>query len=232
VIVPDGEMEQHGQALLGVLRSGTRVAEMTVRGSRAHVFFRLDEEEHLRRRTCGTAPLSTEHGSLSRDLALFRLLLCLPARVPVPLESMTARELDVLRQCPPGAVSVTDGSVERLAVPPLRVDLALVSARRLTAAAVAEAGRYASYAHATGLRVTGTHVDVFGQLRAEWYGHGVVHGSESGGCRVVALPRQMTDVRHTEAAWRFFEQVYRRLPLDDLEPFTVRRPTSQAPRPQ
>jgi hypothetical protein len=232
VIVSDGDMEQYGQALLGVLRSGTRVAEMAVRGSRAHVFFRLDEEEHLRRGTCGAAPLRTEDGSLSRDLALFRLLLCLPAGVPVSLESLTARERDVLRQCPPGSVSLTDGLVERLAVPPLRVDLALVSARRLTGLAVAEAGRYASYALATGLRVTGSHVDAFGQLRAEWYGHGVVHGPESGGCRIVSLPRLMTDVRHTEAAWRFFEQVYQRLPLVELEPVTVRRPTSQVPRPQ
>ncbi|AXK32815.1 hypothetical protein DVA86_09300 [Streptomyces armeniacus] len=91
------------------------------------------------------------------------------------------------------------------------MDLAMVQAQRLTTGAVSRAGRFGSYAPSTAIRVTGPVVDSLVGLQAEWFGHGVVHDNAVVGCRLVALPRVLTNSRHTEAAWRFSEQVYGRL---------------------
>lgn len=71
-----------GELLLGGLRPGTRIADVTARGARAFVFFRLVESEDTRRRMCGAAPLGDGPRDAGADVAMFRLLLGLPMRGP------------------------------------------------------------------------------------------------------------------------------------------------------
>lgn len=226
----DDELRACGETLLGGLRSGTRVSALRVRGRRAFFFHVLHEREHIRRTSMGAVPFTRADSTLSQELAVFRLLLNLPARIPVPLTCLTDDDLRVLGRCPAGSVSVREGAVERLASPPLQVDLVLIDTRRLTSSAVAGAGNFASYAKATGLLVTGPEVDVLNRLRAEWYGYGILHRPAAGETAVVSTPRVMTDARQTEASWRFQEEVYQSLCTEDRG-FTAALPTSRVPGP-
>lgn len=204
----DEQVRRVGGLLLGGLRPDVRVAEVSVRGVRAFVFVGLVEGEFARRRACGAGPLWDGQRDAAQDFERLDVLLGLPAGLRVPLRSLSDRERAVLRGCPRGAVRVTGGSVVRLAVPPLRLDLAVVSARGVSRAAVDRTGRFASYAAAVGLWVTGPRLDSLGALRAEWFGHGLVHEPPGGGPELAALPRLLTNGRLNAPAWRFAEEIY------------------------
>ena len=83
--------------------AGSRVV---LQGARTVLSYRVEAEAE-RRRQVGMEPIGS----------------------PVPMAALTGPERSILRSAPRGALSVQDGSVVRLAEPPIQVGLAMVPAR-------------------------------------------------------------------------------------------------------
>ncbi|WP_157882418.1 hypothetical protein [Streptomyces silvensis] len=101
---------------------------------RAVLAVRLDAAEVERRAGGGGAPLL--------DVGALEALLQLPAGLPVPATSLTARERARLRGCPDSALERSDGYLTRRLVRPLEVDVALARTARPVRGALLRAGRF------------------------------------------------------------------------------------------
>ncbi|MFI9174875.1 hypothetical protein [Streptomyces lincolnensis] len=184
----------------GSLRPGTSVADVRVRRVRAWLSLRLNAHEVERRRRESFGPIL--------DGEVLEGLLHLPAGMPVPESSLTARERGLLRRCPVGAVERQDGMLVRRAVRPLRVDSAVVRSPRPSLGCLRRAGRFGGYA-ATSVWLDGPAegADLL-VMEAAVYGIGVVRGRNGEAPELIVAPRGLPGARHTSAGWLFSEQVF------------------------
>jgi hypothetical protein len=180
-------------------KAGVRRRMMSLFGADALVCYRLDSREHARRRRAGVRDVS------SADV--LELMLGLPVGMPVPIASLTGRELAALRSVPPGVVSIRTGQVVRQAVAPVAVDLAVVAARSWRSGLDA-AGRFTPFC-ARAMVLARRPTDIRQMcIEAEFYGVGVVV-VDGGGAELLVEPVPFQRVRFTAASWRFLEDVYR-----------------------
>jgi len=174
---------------------------MPIPGSEALICYRLDDGEHARRQRAGAGAI------LSVDV--LELLLGLPIGMPVPVASLTGRERAALKPAPHGAVSLRAGEVTRYAAAPVTVELALVAARTWRNGLVT-AGQFTPFcARAMVLRRRPADMAEMA-LQAGFYGVGVVVADEHS-AEVLVEPAPFERLRSTAAAWRFLEEVYRRV---------------------
>ncbi len=168
--------------------------------TQALLVHRLDQQEVDRRAT-------RQMGAISSPDVL-NLLLDLPLHMPVPITSLTRWERAALRRAPRGAVSIVNGEIVREAVPPVAVDLALVSvAARAWRVGLEIAGRFAPFcARAMVLNRRPADPDEV-RLQANFYGIGVVVVDQAG-TEVLAEPAKFRRQRFTAAGWQFLERAY------------------------
>ncbi|MFH8411411.1 hypothetical protein ACH4FX_42645 [Streptomyces sp. NPDC018019] len=186
----------------GELRSGTHLSEVDLWGVRVALAYRLDEAEHERR-------IRSRAGSVD-DLWALNALLKLPVGEPVPASLLNDCEHGLLRGCPPGVLRRRGSTVERLAVLPLWVDLAVVRSEHagLDALNRMPFGTYAPQAIWLDCPVEGSERLV---AEAELYSTGVVQWQGDGVPRVLAAPQPLRDVQTTAAGWRFTEHAYQQV---------------------
>jgi hypothetical protein len=176
-------------------------AVVNVLGTRGLLRYRFDPYEDERRRQA--------HVGAIPNPQVLDLLLGLPIGISVPITSLTPLERSALRLAPSGAVAVDAGAVTRLAVHPLVVDLAVISARRWQSG-LEIAGRFAPFCSRV-LMLHSRPMDTEGlRSQADFYGIGVVvaHGTE---VEVLVTPRPFIRRRFTAAGWQFVEEVYQQL---------------------
>jgi hypothetical protein len=170
-------------------------------GSDVMIAYGRDRAEHDRRTDCGTGALQS-----SEQL---ELLMSLPIGWPVPVRSLSYREQRLLRRLPKGIVHVAGGAVERLAVSPVKVELAIIRAANWQSG-LERAGRFAPFT-ARMMWLPRLPLDTGVLLReASDYGIGVLTGSADK-AEVVAAPPRFVRRRFTTAGWLFTEQVYAHL---------------------
>ncbi|WP_370355158.1 hypothetical protein [Catenulispora sp. EB89] len=176
-----------------------RTAELV--GRSVEVAYRLNQQEHSRRLDAGL-------GSLCASDQL-DMLLGLPSGLPVPVESLTARERRTLRRIPSGALERSGHLVQRHAVQPLMVDMVLVPVRGWRSG-LQDAGRFAPFAMRM-MSLTSAPSDVQSLvLEASYYGIGVLV-ADGDDQEVLVPPRPFIRRRHTAAGWQFVEQVYQQV---------------------
>jgi hypothetical protein len=174
---------------------------MSIMATEALVCYRLDDGEHARRQRAGTGAIG------SADV--LDLLLGLPIALPVPVASLTRRELAALRLAPPGAIARSDGQVTRHAVAPVAVELALVAARSWRTG-LEVAGRFTPFCSpAMVLRRRPANVADL-RLQAGFYGVGVIVVDDLE-TEVLVEPAAFQRRRFAAAGWRFLEEVYRKV---------------------
>ncbi|MEU2789966.1 hypothetical protein [Streptomyces sp. NPDC007100] len=200
--VDDGTQQVVRAAAGGELRPGTQLAEVDLWGVRVALAYRLDEAEHERRIRSGA-------GSVD-DLWALNALLKLPVGEPAPASLLNDYEHGLLCGCPPGVLRRRGNTVERLAVLPLWVDLAVVRSDHagLDALNRMPFGAYAPQAIWLGCPVEGSERLV---AEAKLYSTGVVQWQGDGVPRVLAAPQPLRDVQITAAGWRFIEHAYRQV---------------------
>ncbi|MEV0522857.1 hypothetical protein AB0I66_05485 [Streptomyces sp. NPDC050439] len=162
--------------------------------------YRLNDEEHARR-------MAVEGGALE-NLGTLDALLSLPTRQPTPWGSLASRDQRLLVRGGESHAWVRRGDlVERLAVPPLTVDLAVVRSEHadVTALDVMPFGAYAPQAVWLDSPEDGS---VALQAEAARFRTGVVHWQGKGEPRVLAPPEPLAEVWETPAGWRFAEHAY------------------------
>lgn len=170
-------------------------------GSSAMIAYTADRYEHERRTANGMGPLlSSDH---------LELLMSLPIGWQVPIQSLSHRDQRRLRRITPGAVRIAAGAVERLAVSPVRVNLAIVPAATWQSG-LERAGRFAPFAARMMWlpRLSGD-IEML-RREAARFGVGVLVGSAKE-AEVVLPPPRFVRRRFTAAGWMFTEQVYERL---------------------
>ncbi|MVO85184.1 hypothetical protein GPA10_10575 [Streptomyces sp. p1417] len=170
---------------------------------RAVLAVRLDAAEVERRAGGGGAPLL--------DVGALEALLQLPAGLPVPATSLTARERARLRGCPDSALERSDGYLTRRLVRPLEVDVALARTARPVRGALLRAGRFGAYAtSAVWLEGAADGAELL-VMEAGVYGLGVVCSLPDEAPELLVAPRPSSRFGHTSAGWLFAEQVYAQL---------------------
>jgi hypothetical protein len=189
------------EASRALLEPSVQARPLSVLGTEALCFYRLNEDEHARREEASAARLD--------KLPDLESLLMLPVGIPVPLQSLDPLARREVRGLPTGAVERDRKAVTRRAVRPLQVDLAVVRAsgwRR----GLERAGQFAPFCRRAMLldRRPARLDEVL--VEADFYGIGVFIAS---GAEVeLALePEDYRPPRHTAAAWWFVEDVYQRL---------------------
>ncbi|GAB3817338.1 hypothetical protein GCM10027605_67880 [Micromonospora zhanjiangensis] len=167
----------------------------------ALLVYRLDQQEVDRR-------AAHQLGAISSPDVL-DLLLDLPLRMPVPINSLTRWERSALRCAPRGTVSTIDGAVTREAMPPVSVDLAFVPARTWRGG-LEIAGRFAPFcARVMVLHRRPRELDEV-RLQARFYGIGVVVVDQAG-TEVLVEPAPFRRQRFTAAGWQFLERAYQQV---------------------
>lgn len=184
-----------------LLTAGAQAAELDVLGVNALLYVQWDAAERQRREQSGAGPLDR--------MSVLNTLHGLPAGCLIPLDAMSRTERHALRRLPRGAVQRVGEDIVRLAVRPLRLDLAVVRAtgwRR----GLEMAGRFAPFGRRALLldRRPANAEEMF--LEAAFYGIGILI-NDADGLELAVAPREYRPVRHTVAAWYFEEQLYRRL---------------------
>lgn len=187
----------------GSLRPGSAVAEVQVRGTQVVLAYRLNVPEIERRTSEAITPVL--------DRGLLEGLLQLPEGLPVPATSLTRRERDLLRHCPPTALERRGEMLVRRAVRPLRVDLAVVRSPRSRRGVLARAGRFGAYTSTAVLLDGATEGADILVMEASVYGIGVVRRCIGEAPELLMAPRGLPKARHTSAGWLFAEQVYQEL---------------------
>jgi hypothetical protein len=159
---------------------------------------RIDQTEAARRRRDGLDLL----GSLDE----LELLMSLPIGWQVPVSSLSHRDQTVLPRLPEGAVAVVDGQVVRLAVSPVRVDLAIVPAARWQTG-LERAGKFAPFtARVMWLPRVPNDVEAM-VAESMQFGVGVAVGSGAS-AEVLVPPAPFVRRRYTAAGWLFTEEAY------------------------
>ncbi|MFD0413729.1 hypothetical protein [Streptomyces sp. NPDC127108] len=187
----------------GSLLPETTVTEVQARGVKAVLAVRLNSAEVGRRAREGVAPLL--------DMSVLDTLMQLPAGLPVPVESLTAREQMRLRRCPKNTVEQSEGQLVRRLVAPLEVDLAVTRTHRPGGPALQRAGRFGPYTpSAVWLDgpAAGSELMV---IEAGVYGLGVVRAADGEAPELMVAPRSSLRFTPTAAGWLFAEQVYGQL---------------------
>lgn len=187
--------------LSGILPPGCDAARIRLHRADALVFHRLDHTEHNRRTDAQAAWLDD-----SRPL---ETLMNLPAGFPVQRASLEPALRPEIRRLPRGAAVVDRPSVTRLAVRPLRVDLIVVRARGWKSG-LDMASQFAPFSRRAML-LERAPKDLDEKLfEASFYGIGVLVADGDDGVRMLLDPSEWRAIRHTTAAWRFAEEVYRK----------------------
>lgn len=184
-----------------VVHPGGHAKSLSILGSDVIVFYRFDATEHARRQEISAKPLTA--------LGHLETLLTLPVDMPVPLESLSAKERARVRKLPTGSVGRDHSSISRHAVRPLTVDLVVVRATQPRQGLEA-ATRFAPYcSRAVFLERSAPCMDDF-LNEASFYEVGVLLNASSGPEMPVA-PQPHRPKRHTAAAWSFVESLYQRV---------------------
>lgn len=179
----------------------SRAVSLRLWGADALAVFELDEAEHERRCAAGAQPLDT-----FRPLEVLKTL---PVKVPVPRASLTSTNCSEISRLPRGAVSADGETVTRLAVRPLQVELVVVRASSWgrgmdLASQFAPFCRRAIFVERMPARASEL------MMQADFYGVGVFARSVDGVAMEVS-PAPHRPRRQTTAAWRFAEEIYRRV---------------------
>ncbi len=178
-----------------------RCARVSVLGVTATVVYSLLEEDE-RRRAVGLGAITSPD--------VLRPLLGLPAGERIRLTALTLAERRELACVPAGAVEVADGFVVRRAVAPLRVELAVVTARRWRTG-LKQAGRFAPFCTRAVLLPAFPRDRDLVRLEAGYYGIGVIVAEPGGEAQVLVPPAVFRRRRLTVAGMRFPEEVYRQV---------------------
>ncbi|MFH8989544.1 hypothetical protein [Streptomyces sp. NPDC017940] len=187
----------------GSLLPGTSEVEVEARGVEAVLAVRLDVAEVERRAGEDVPPLL--------DMGVLESLLHLPAGLPVPVASLTARERARLRRCPKGVLERSDGHVMRRLVRPLDVDVVVVRTARPVRSALLRAGRFGAYAASVVWLDDCADSTELLVMEAGVYGLGVVRTRADEAPQLLVAPRPSSRFGHTSAGWLFAEQVYAQL---------------------
>lgn len=184
-----------------LVHPGGHAKTLSLLGADALVFYRFDATEHSRRRRAGMKALT--------GIGPLETLLTLPVDMPVPLESLSAKDRAAVRRLPAGSADRDRREITRHAVRPLHVDLAVVTAEQPRRGLEA-ATRFAPFcSRAVLLRRPAPRMDDF-LNEASFYGVGVLVDSPCG-IEMVLEPRAYRPRRHTAAAWNFTEELYQRV---------------------
>ena len=187
------------ESILTLTDEKSRSTTVRLFGTTARVAYRTDEIEHARRRQAGLGHLES--------MELLDILMDLPDGTGVPIASVDAVSLRLLRSAPEGVVRFAASSVTRLVRPVVTPRLAVVHAREWHDG-LERASRFAAYCP----RLT-----VVPELppdpekvlaEASFYGIGVAVGARSAPT-VVLEPEPFLDWQPSVAWWHFTEQVYR-----------------------
>lgn len=188
--------------LSGILPPDYDAARIRLHGADALVFHRLDHAERNRR-------TAAQAGWLD-DFRPLEVLMNLPAGFPVQCAFLEPALRPEIRRLPRGAAVVDKSNVTRLAVRPLRVDLIVVRARGWKSG-LNGASQFAPFSRRAML-LERVPKDVDEKLfEASFYGIGVLVAGGDGGVRILLEPSEWRAIRHTTAAWRFAEEVYRKI---------------------
>lgn len=199
----DIALDSEAQAVLtGILPPDCDGARIRLHRADALVFHRLDHVEYDRRTAAQAGWLDD-----SRPL---EVLMNLPAGFPVQRASLEPALRPEIRRLPRGAAVVDKSNVTRLAVRPLRVDLIVVRARGWKNG-LNMASQFAPFSRRAML-LERVPKDVDEKLfEASFYGIGVLVADGNDGVRMLLEPSEWRAIRHTTAAWRFVEEVYRKI---------------------
>lgn len=189
------------EASRALLKPGGQARTVSVFGTEALCFYRLNEDEHARREEVSAARVD--------KLPDLECLLTLPVDVPVPLQSLDSPARRAVQRLPSGAVERDRKTVTRRAVRPLHVDLAVVRASGWSQG-LERAGQFAPFCRRAMLldRLPARLDEVL--VEADFYGIGVFVASGDE-VELVLEPEDYRPPRHTAAAWWFVEDVYQRL---------------------
>jgi hypothetical protein len=164
-------------------------------------FLRVDDELK-RRRQVGLGAVA--------DRELLTVLFDLPVDLPVPRDTLTTRQLRLLRKAPDGAVELPRREITRLLVPAIRVTR--VEAHGLpTTARLRQVSQFGAFAARTFVvRATPTPVTVAEAIR---WGIGLKHADG----RLLLAEQPFVVRRHTPATWLFHETAFAQLRRADAE---------------
>lgn len=185
----------------GLVSSDSRIAVVQALGSQALIAYHVDDRER-RRRVLARAE------SLLRP-EVVELLMSLPLDESVPLSSLTSTEQRMLARAPRGALSQQDSAVVRHAVPPIRLDLAVVPGRGWESA-LERAGRFAPFC-ARAILVDGPlRRRQEAIMQTDFYGIGLLI-TKGDQVEVLVPPRPFVRKRFTAAGWQFLEEISQQL---------------------
>ncbi|MCX5246685.1 MULTISPECIES: hypothetical protein [unclassified Streptomyces] len=193
-----GSVQAASRALLA---PGAQARTVSVLGTEALCFYRLDKAEHARREEASAARLD--------HLADLESLLALPVGIPVLLGALDSAVRRAVRALPTGAAERDRKTVTRHAVRPLQVDLAVVRASNWRQG-LERAGRFAPFCRRAMLLDRHPARLEEALAEADFYGIGVflVAGND---VELALEPGGYRPPRHTAAAWWFVEDLYQRL---------------------
>lgn len=178
---------------------GERSTTVRLFGATARITYRTDELEHARRCQSGLGHLN----SMER----LDILMDLPDGVGVPITSVGAASLSLLRSAPEGVVRFAASSVTRLVKPVVTPRLAVVRAREWRDG-LERASRFAPYCPRLAVVPELPPDPAEALAEASFYGIGVAVGARSAPT-VVLEPEPFHDWQPSVAWWHFTEQVYR-----------------------
>jgi len=202
----DSDTSAHA-AVAGLLPAGCEMAPLRLRAADCLVFHRLDHVEHERR-------VAAAAGCLD-DFRPLEALMNLPVGERVPRSSLSSEMRPEIRRLPKGCADVDSTSVTRLAVRPLRVDLIVARAPSFKRGLHA-ASQFAPFSRRAMLLEKPPRKLEEKLFEADFYGVGVLV-ADGDGVRMLVQPGEWRAMRHTTAAWRFAEQVYRLIAVGPLK---------------
>lgn len=190
------------------IRVADQMATVAARGVSAVLAYRIDQDEHIRRRDAGMVAVTR--------LDWLHALLGLPVGMPVSCDALSPWYQQIVKELPPGCVQVSRGAVVRLLLRPVRVELAVVMAEGNDwQAGLRQAGVFSGYCTRV-LAIAEVPDDVpEARVAAARHGIGLVVGAVGSPVTVVPATR-FTPAAHTAAGWRFTEQVYQEIAGDAL----------------
>ncbi|MCK9925106.1 hypothetical protein MXD61_25100 [Frankia sp. AgPm24] len=172
----------------------------TALGAEALLCFDLDSDEHRRRQAAGLGAVV--------DVGVLELLLGLPLGQPVGRGDLGRWEQRAVAKAPPGCLRIGEGSVSRLARPPVSVRLAVLSARDWRVG-LQRAGRLAPFtARAMALHRTPRDLPA-ACAEADFYGVGMFLVRDGSPARMLVAPEPYRAARLSARIWWFAEQAYR-----------------------
>jgi hypothetical protein len=179
------------------------VAVPSPRGyTKATLHLTIDQDEHRRRQAHGTGQVT--HWSIVETF------LSLPHAEPVPWQSLTIRQQNVVRQAPAGLFRITGHrhhpKVTRMALRPCRVVRATVHAATASATALGNVTSYAPFCERS-LIVTRRPRMPETLIEYGFWGVGL-YLDHDGELETLVEPATWRPQRHTAAGWRFAEEAY------------------------